>query len=94
MHQIKEDRNDSKMKGTGKKITKVRARLEQYIEKVERGWNQQLKGWVIDGNPALDKSLEISYNLEEDARNEMKHQYSTGPQKIWVDYLFDFFCVW
>lgn len=58
MNQIKEeDRNDSRMKEVGEKITKVRARLEQYIEKVEGGWNQQLKGWVIDWSPALEKSL-------------------------------------
>ena len=50
-------------------------RLEQYIENVEGGWNQQLK------------YLEICYNLEEDAQNEIKHQCSSGPQKIWVDYL-------
>lgn len=88
MNQIKEeDRNDSRMKGAGKKSQ----RLEQYIQKVEGGWNQQLKGWVIDWSPALDKSLEICYNLEEDAHNEIKHQYSTGPQKIWVDYLLVWF---
>lgn len=61
-------------------------RLEQYIEKVERVWNQQLKGWVIDSSPASDESLEIN-NLEEDAQNEIKHQYSSGPQKTGVNYL-------
>lgn len=62
-------------------------RLEQYIEKVERVWSQQLKGWVIDSSPASDESLEICYNVEEDAQNEIKHQYSSGPQKIGVNYL-------
>lgn len=58
--------------GKGRKKSQ---RLEQYIEKVEGSWNQQLK------------SLEICYNFEEDAQNEIKLQYLTGPQKIWVDYL-------
>lgn len=66
-------------------------RLQQYIEKVEGVWNQQLKGLVIDSSPASDESLKICYNLEEDAQNEIKHQYSTGPQKIWVDYLLVWF---
>lgn len=62
-------------------------RLEQYIEKVERVWNQQLKGWVIDSSPASDESLEICYKVEEDAQNEIEHQHWTGRQKVWVNYL-------
>lgn len=34
-------------------------RLEQYIEKVEGVWSQQLKWWVIDSSVASDESLEI-----------------------------------
>lgn len=56
-------------------------RLEQYIGNAEV-WNQPLKGWVIDSKPASDESLEICYNLEEDAKSQIKYQYLTGPQKI------------
>lgn len=66
-------------------------RLEQYIEKVEGVCIQQLKGWVIDSSPASDELLEIRYNSWEDTQNEIKYQYSTGPQKIWVDYLLVWF---
>lgn len=69
-------------------------RLEQYIEKDEGDWNQQLKGWVNDWSSALDKSLEICYNLEEDAHNAMKS--STSTQLVHkrfelITYLFDLF---
>lgn len=50
-------------------------RLEQYIEKVERVWSQQLKGWVIDSSPAPDESLEICHRVGEDVQNEIDNQY-------------------
>lgn len=75
----------------GWKGQEILQRLEQYIEKVEGVWSQQLKGWVIDSSPVLDESLEIYYNLEEDSQNKVKYQFLTGPQKIWVDCLLVWF---